>query len=263
MKLCSLTSGSSGNSIFVGTNQTNILVDCGASAKYIFDTLDEIKINSIDAILVTHEHIDHICGLGVIMRKYQIPVYITEDTLSTLIENNKLGKVDFNLFNIIRPDREFFIGDIRALPFSISHDAVNPVAYRLECDDKEIAVATDMGIYDEYTIGNLKDIDAILIEANYDINMLECGDYSWSLKQRILGDKGHLSNYDSSVLLSKIITERTKNILLGHLSSENNYHELAKLTVDKNLRNFRDDINIDSINIDVVRKKIRGNIIEI
>ena len=135
------------------------------------------------------------------------------------------------MFHPITADIDFQIEDITIHPFSISHDAVNPVAYRVSNKTKSVAVATDMGTYDNYTIHNLKGLDAILIEANHDVNMLEIGKYPYQLKKRILGEKGHLSNEGSGKLLCEIVSEKLKYVFLGHMSKENNYEALAYETV--------------------------------
>lgn len=262
MKLCSLTSGSSGNSIYIEGERAKILVDCGASEKYISSNIP-IDIKELDAIFITHEHIDHINGLGVMMRKHNIPVFLTEDTLKAILDSNKIGKVDTNYFNIIRVDRAFSIGNTEILPFSISHDAVDPVGFRFKSNNTNIAIATDLGMFDDYIIDNLKGLNCIMLEANHDVRMLECGPYSYSLKKRIQSIYGHLSNDDASYLLSKVISDKTKDIVLGHLSSENNYHEIAHMTVRNFLKHNRDDIDINEINIDVAMKRIRGRCIEV
>ena len=154
--------------------------------------------------------------------KYNIPIYATDLTIDAIKSNSKLGAIDEDLFHEIKADETFEIGDLSVKPFEISHDAVKPVAYRVECEDKAVAVATDMGKFDDYIISNLSDLDALVIEANHDVRMLLAGAYPYYLKQRILGDKGHLSNYDSAKYLSKFIGEKTKYILLAHLSEENN-----------------------------------------
>lgn len=254
MKICNLASGSSGNSTIVSGTQTSILVDCGISKKYLDQNLDLMDIATPDAILITHEHIDHISGLGVISRKYKLPIYLTEKTLADIRGNIKLGKIDTDLFNIIYPDRDFRIGDIDILPFSISHDANDPVAFRFNKGQKSIAIATDMGEFNDYTISNLRGVDSILIEANHDVSMLELGEYPWNLKKRILGNKGHLSNEDSAKLLSQIIEPNIKHILLGHLSTDNNLAELARITIHKTLKLIRKDIDINNVKIEVAHK---------
>ncbi len=235
MDFCSIASGSSGNCIFAGTDHASVLVDAGVSGKRVTAGIWELerKPEEIGGILVTHEHIDHIQGLGVLMRKYHIPVYGTPGTLEYILGCGKLGKLDAQLFHFIHPDEPFRIGDMSITPFHISHDAAEPVGYRIEDTQggKSCAVATDMGCFDEYTVEHLKDLDAIVLESNHDINMLQVGPYPWPLKQRILGQKGHLSNESAGHLLSQILHDNMKKVYLGHLSKENNYDALALATV--------------------------------
>ena len=202
MRLCPIASGSSGNSIYVGTSiyigsdNTHILVDTGISKKRIEEGLNGLELagHDIDAILITHEHSDHIQGLGVFCRKYQVPIYGTEKTLMEIQKCSSLGYIDPTLFHAVVADKEFAIGEIMVNPMRISHDAVDPVAYTFTDGKHRMAVATDMGKYDDYTITRLKGMDAILLESNHDVRMLQVGPYPYHLKQRILGDKGHLSN---------------------------------------------------------------------
>ena len=233
MRMCSIASGSSGNCIYVGSDHTHLLVDTGISRKRIEEGLKklEIKGEEIDGVLITHEHSDHIQGLGVLSRKYELPIYATKVTIEGISGSTSLGKMPDGLFHTIRADEPFRLGDIEVKPFAISHDACEPTGYRFECGGRSAAVATDLGKYDEYTVSNLTGLDAVLLEANHDIHMLEVGGYPYYLKQRILGDKGHLSNELSGRLLCDILHDNLKHIILGHLSKENNYARLAYETV--------------------------------
>ena len=233
MKLFSIASGSSGNSIFVGTEQTCVLVDAGISGKRIEAGLQEIGHTGSDlqGILVTHEHSDHVAGLGVLARRCQVPIYATAGTIRQLRRQGTLGDIPEELYMEISPDTEIEIGDLRVRPFAISHDAVEPVGYRLESGKKSAAIATDMGIYSDYIVRALTGLDALLLEANHDVRMLEVGRYPYPLKQRILGERGHLSNEASGRLLGEVLHDDMKHIVLGHLSKENNYPALAFETV--------------------------------
>lgn len=233
MRLCSIASGSSGNCIYTGTDYTHLLIDTGISKKRIEEGLKglEIKGEELNGILVTHEHSDHIQGLGVFSRKYEIPIYATKGTIEGIKSYSGLGKMPEGLYNEIQVDERFTIGDIQIEPFAISHDANEPSAYRMESEDKAVAVATDLGMYTPYTVEHLKNLDAVLLEANHDIHMLEVGSYPYYLKQRVMGDKGHLSNELSGQLLCGILHDGLKHIVLGHLSKENNYARLAYETV--------------------------------
>ena len=233
MDFCSIASGSSGNCIFVGTDHTGVLIDAGISGKKVVAGLEKIdrKPEELDAILITHEHSDHIRGLGVLARKYGIPIYSTAGTREAMLTQNMLGKVDESLFTGIQADEAFSIGDLSVLPFHVSHDAAEPVAYRFSQGDKSVAVATDLGFYDNYIVDHLKNLDAVLLESNHDINMLQVGAYPYYLKQRILGRRGHLSNENAGRLLGEILSSKMKSVMLGHLSKENNYEALALATV--------------------------------
>lgn len=233
MKLCSIASGSSGNCIYVGSDQTNLLVDVGVSAKRIENGLNGIDIlpDTIQGILITHEHSDHVQGLGILARKYHMPIYATYETARAIKQIKSLGDIPEELFCFIQPNEAFRINDIDIEPFSTSHDASNPVCYTIQSDGQKIGVATDLGKYDDYILSKLEASDLLYIEANHDVNMLMVGKYPYYLKQRILGDRGHLSNETSADLISKLIHPRLQHILLAHLSKENNYEELAYETV--------------------------------
>ena len=233
MRLCSIASGSSGNCIYVGSDKTHLLIDTGISKKRIDESLSELGITGeeLSGILVTHEHSDHIQGLGVFSRKYNIPIYATKGTIKGIQEYKNLGKMPEGIYHEVSVDESFRIGDLDVKPFAISHDANEPSGYRVGHQDKSVAVATDLGIYDDYIVENLKNLDAIVLEANHDVHMLEVGPYPYYLKQRVLGNRGHLSNELTGRLLCNILHENLKYIMLGHLSKENNYAELARETV--------------------------------
>ncbi len=233
MRFCSIASGSSGNCIYVGSDHAHVLVDAGISGKKIeagLNTLD-LCARDIDGILLTHEHSDHIKGLGVMARKYEIPIYATGGTVDAMSRISSLGKLPEGIFREIREDEPFQIKDLSINPFTIPHDAAQPVGYRLECAGHSVGIATDLGKYNEYIVDSLKDLDALLLEANHDIRMLQVGKYPYYLKQRILGDRGHLSNENAGRLLCRLLHDNLKAVFLGHLSKENNYEALAYETV--------------------------------
>lgn len=233
MNFCSIASGSSGNCIYVGSDQAGILIDVGISGKRVESGLNSIgrTTGEIDGILITHEHSDHIKGLGVLARKHHLPIYATQGTIRAIKESGSVGKIEDSLFCEIRPDEQFAVKDLEISPFSISHDAAEPVAYRVNHGEKSFGVVTDLGVYSDYTISHLKGLDGILLESNHDVNMLQVGSYPYYLKQRILGRRGHLSNENAGRLLCQILHDKMKAIILGHLSRENNYEELAYETV--------------------------------
>lgn len=233
MRMCSIASGSSGNCIYTGSDRTHLLVDAGISAKKIEAGLKELQLEGKDmeGLLITHEHSDHIKGVGILARRYGLPIYATEGTIAQMKHMSSLGTIDEGLYHVVRADERFTIGDVEVEPFRISHDAAEPVAYRFRCGDKSAAVATDMGVYNDYIVEHLQGLDVLLLEANHDIQMLQVGPYPYPLKQRILGERGHLSNESAGQLLCRILHDNMKKIYLGHLSKENNYAELAYETV--------------------------------
>ena len=233
MRICPIASGSSGNCIYIGSDNTHILVDAGISCKRIIQGINGLGLDmgDISAILVTHEHSDHIGGLGVVSRKYKIPIYSTELTNQAILHYKSLGAFDRSLLHPCAPGVAFDIGDLLIKPIAVSHDAANPVAYRVENLDKSVAVMTDLGYYNEDIVSNMLGLDVALVEANHDINMLQVGPYPYPLKRRILSEYGHLSNEAGGKLISEILHDNIKSIYLGHLSNENNLPELAYETV--------------------------------
>lgn len=229
LELCAIASGSSGNCICVGSDNTHLLIDAGVSGKKIENGLNEIdlKTSEMQGILVTHEHSDHIAGLGVLARRYGIPIFATEKTIQEIKNTKSVGKIEEDLFQVIQPGKRFSIGELMINPISISHDAADPVAYKVTNGDKNVAVITDLGNYNQAIVDELQGLDALLLEANHDIKMLQTGMYPYPLKQRILGDRGHLSNERSGQLLSELLHDNFGTVVLGHLSKENNYEELA------------------------------------
>ncbi|MDF2820162.1 MAG: ribonuclease [Clostridiales bacterium] len=229
MNLCSIASGSSGNCTYIGTENTHLLLDAGITCKRIVLGLTDIGIKpgELDGILITHEHSDHIKGIAVLCKKYEIPIFATEKTKNEMIKIIGEDKVSRSLFKTVTADTDFNINDITIRAFNSLHDSVEPVGYTFKSDNKKIGFATDLGNYNEYIVNNLRDSNIIFLEANHDIRMLQVGPYPYFLKQRILSDHGHLSNERSGQLLCEIIHDSLKHIVLGHLSKENNYESLA------------------------------------
>ncbi len=222
-----LFSGSSGNSVLVESKENALLVDAGVSGKKIITALIENRksINGISGILITHEHIDHIQSAGILSRRYHIPLYANEETWEAMLPC--IGEVPSSLRRTIAVGTEFEVGDIKASSFSIPHDAASPVGYNLWSGKKKVTVATDIGKMSEKLFMSLSGSEEILLEANYDIVMLQKGPYPYPLKQRILGEKGHLSNKESAAVCARLASLGTKKIILGHLSKENNTPKLA------------------------------------
>ena len=265
MRLCSIASGSSGNCIYVGSDTTHLLIDVGISGKRVECGLQELGISAkeLDGILITHEHIDHISGLGVMARRHNIPIYATQDTIEVLKKTKSIGAIDKDLFVEVEADFKTKIKDLQINPMRISHDAVSPVAYRVNYGSQKIAVCTDLGYFNDYTIESLKGLDALLLEANHDINMLQVGTYPYYLKQRILGNKGLCSNENSGRLLNEIIHDKIQAIVLGHLSNENNLPELAYEAVRMEITLGNNPYHANDFNIQVARRSSISQVIEI
>ncbi len=229
MRVCTIASGSSGNCIYVDGGGTGILIDAGVSRKKIVDGLSRIGVQPgrIDAIFVTHEHIDHIRGVNMMAKMFDVPLYATAGTLDAIIKKDEGGVISKSRIYEVRADKPVVLKGMEVLPFSISHDAADPVCYAVRAEGKKVGVATDLGEYDDYTVECLGGSDVLILEANHDISMLEAGSYPYSLKRRILGNKGHLSNEASGSLLGRLAGSRLKYVSLAHLSKENNYPKLA------------------------------------
>ena len=233
MDFFSVASGSSGNCICLGSDQCHVMIDAGISGKRIEEGMNtyDYTTSDMDGVLITHEHSDHIQGLGVVARKYGLPIYATKGTADAILQSSSVGKIDPSLFHVIEAGKTFFIGNLEIYPMSISHDAADPVAYLVSDGRHRVGVVTDLGDYDADIVSHMEGLDALLLEANHDIHMLQVGAYPYPLKQRILGERGHLSNETSGQLLGQILHDGMQHILLGHLSKENNYDELAYETV--------------------------------
>lgn len=232
-----LASGSSGNSFYIETDQKKLLVDAGLSGKKITSLLSEIgrSPEDLDAILVTHEHKDHIHGVGVLARKYHLDVYANPETWAAIDGQNMIGTLDVSQKHIFDRDKLMTFGDLDVESFGVSHDAADPQFYRFMKDGKSFVMLTDTGYVSDRMAGLIANADGYLIESNHDVQILRSGAYPWRLKQRILSDKGHLSNEDGAETMIRTIGNRTKKIYLGHLSKENNIKELAHMTMENDL----------------------------
>jgi len=241
-----------------------VLIDAGISGKRVEAGLAQIGLtgHDIDGILVTHEHSDHISGLGVLCRRYHTPIYATRRTLGALMQTGSLGKIDPSLLVEVEADESFTIKDLTVNPMHISHDAADPVAYRFSYGKKRAAICTDLGVYNEYTVECLKGMDVLLLEANHDVNMLQVGSYPYPLKQRILGKRGHLSNENAGRLLGRVLHDDLKKVVLGHLSKENNLPELAYETVRLEIELADNPYHAQDFCIEVARRSDVSEIIE-
>ena len=264
MQFSSIASGSSGNCLYAGNDDVHLLIDTGISKKKIEEGLDSFGVsgNDIDGILITHEHSDHIKGLGVWSRKYHVPIYATYGTIKEIRRYSSLGKIDDTLYHVIKPDEPFEIGNMHIKPFSISHDASDPVSYCLQDKSGRIGQVTDLGCFDQYILDALKDCDLLYVEANHDLRMLETGPYPYMLKRRIAGNYGHLCNEAAGQLIGRLRNERLTQVILGHLSKENNFPQLALEAVKAELKeNF--DLSDDMPDIHVASRDHADQLINI
>ena len=236
LEFCTIASGSSGNCTYIGSDHTKILIDAGISGKRITEGLADLKLtgNDIDAMFITHEHVDHIKGAGIFSRRFDVPIYATAETWAAI--GDGIGKIAPSNKRIIYADEMCPINDLCIKPFEIPHDAAEPVGYNIFAGEKKITLATDIGHVTDTLREHIEGSDLLLLESNHDEEMVKRGSYPWHLKQRILGAKGHLSNIAAGKLLSEVMTGKMKYVFLGHLSDENNNPHLAYETVEQILR---------------------------
>ena len=226
---CPLFSGSSGNALYCQAGNTRLLIDAGKAGSVIAGALAKIGVNpeTLDGVLITHEHSDHISGAGVLARKYHLPLYATQETWRAMA--GKIGKIPPDLIRSLQAGKGFWLGEIGVEPFSIPHDAADPVGYRLWGGNLSISTATDLGTFTENVYEAVAGSTMVLLESNHDPELLRANQhYSQALKARILGDHGHLSNEACAGALLRLIAGGTKNVILGHLSGENNTPVLAR-----------------------------------
>lgn len=237
MRVSVLSSGSKGNTTYIESKNAKILIDVGNTAKYIKEKLEDIGVEpeELDAVLITHTHIDHVKGLKVFEKKYNIPVYLTDIMLKSL---------DF-IDKYVLLDDEFDIKDIHINSIKTSHDAPDSRGYVLSSENKSVVYITDTGYINKKYFDILKNRNLYIMESNHDVEMLNNGNYPFSLRQRILSDKGHLSNYDSAKYLCSFIGDNTKYVLLAHLSEDNNTEELAYETLISRMN--KNNIHINNI----------------
>ncbi|MFW5846522.1 MAG: MBL fold metallo-hydrolase [Nanoarchaeota archaeon] len=240
LRYSSLSSSSSGNSFYVSNSKRNssILVDCGISCKQILEKLSILKENphKIKGIFVTHEHSDHIKGVDVLARKFQIPIFATSGTI-----NNSFLTSQKNLINKIKNSETINLGGMEIQSFSKFHDASDPVSFKIQ-NSKKLSIVTDIGSSCKNVLESISDCDSVVLESNHDIQMLKQGPYPFFLKKRILSDKGHSSNLNSGISVLEHARNKLKNISLAHLSETNNTPKQALKTF-KNLIRERQDLN--------------------
>ena len=255
MKVCVLSSGSKGNSCYVESNETKILIDLGTTATYVVNELDKIgvKPKDIDGILITHIHVDHINGLKSYIKKYNPTIYVTEKLLGLLEE--QVGKFNYELYQ----DKQAIIKDLRINTIRTSHDAGEQIGFVIKDDKKSMVYITDTGYINSRYFELLSNKDLYVLESNHDVLMLKNGPYPYFLQQRVLSDKGHLSNEQASNYLCKFIGKNTKTIVLAHLSEKNNTEEKALET----LKNKLESNNIKINNIIIARQNEATKVIEV
>lgn len=235
LEVCVLASGSSGNSIYIASEKTRILIDAGLSAKQVALRLEQIGVvpESINGICVSHEHGDHVGGIRVLQKRHGIPVYTNAGTLNGIRRQPKGSEISVQVFQTGSP---FKIGDIQVEPFSVPHDAYEPVGFRLQSGSFSVGVVTDLGMSTSLIQQKLKGCHAIVLESNHDEDLLREAPRPWSLKQRIRSRQGHLSNIDAARLITDCATEQLEHVFLAHLSSDCNTPDTALRTVASQLR---------------------------
>lgn len=254
MKVCSIASGSSGNCIYVETQKTKLLVDSGLSGKMVTKGLEKIGTEGslLDGILVTHDHSDHVKGVGILSRKYDIPIYANAATWEEI--KDRIGKVEQKNIKVFENKHPFEIKDFFVEPFPTSHDACDSVGFSLYGNSKKMSIATDLGYIDKATLERIYGADMVILEANHDVNMLTIGPYPYFLKRRVLSDKGHLSNDSAGNALVKLVEMGLERVLLAHLSRENNFPELAYQTVYNILKDNTINVGKDIL-VDVAQRE--------
>lgn len=260
MIFCSLYSGSSGNSMFVSSGNAKILVDAGLPGKNIEKALKDIDQNpeELDAIFVTHEHSDHIKGVGVLSRRYNIPIYANEPTWKAM--EGSIGSIKEHNIKLIYQN-SIGIKDMDIVAYDIPHDSVAAQGYAIYEGKKQVSIATDLGYFSDEVRKNIENANVILIESNHDVEMVKFGPYPYNLKRRILSNIGHLSNEDCGKAIVNLIKDDRKKVILGHLSQTNNYPELAYQTVVNILRENNIQLNKD-IGLTVAKRDMPSNYVE-
>ena len=258
IKFCSLYSGSSGNCYYINIDGNRILLDAGKSLKKIREALERLdeNIENIDAILITHEHSDHIQGLKMLCKKHDINIYMTDKTKSEI-----QCLVDtINEENIVtfKAGDKFGIGCANIKSVKISHDAIDPVMYTFkDKNDNKISIFTDVGEITDTILENIKGSKLAVIEANYEENLLRLSRYPSYLKKRIMGKYGHLSNEEAGFLAKELVKNGTKKILLGHLSRENNTEIIAYQTIQNELNFLKEELG-EKIDFNLIEVQVLG-----
>jgi phosphoribosyl 1,2-cyclic phosphodiesterase len=230
-----LASGSTGNAIYVETENQSFLVDAGLSGKQMDALFKQIgrEMKNLSGILVTHEHSDHIKGIGIVARKYNLPIYANEKTWKAM--EGSIGEVPLEQKFTFEMETVKSFGSLDIETFGVSHDAVEPMFYIFHHEGKKLVLVTDTGYVSDRMKGIISNADAYVFESNHDVQMLRMGRYPWNIKRRILGDYGHVSNEDAAIAMSEVVGDQTKRIYLAHLSLDNNMKDLARMAVSQTL----------------------------
>ena len=250
-----------GNCLYVESENTKLLIDAGVSLKKIETGLETLNVSPslLDGILVTHEHSDHIQSLGNLSKKFNLPVYANSETFDAMPkQTDKISTENINKFKVTE---KFQIKDIEVNPFSIPHDAANPCGFSISNNSDKISIATDIGHITNDILKQLEDSKFILLESNYDTEVLKCSKYPYLLKQRIAGPNGHLSNEVASKVINYLLQGNLKTAMLGHLSKESNFPELAYQTVVDEI--IRAGTDVSKLNLSVASRDKVGNLIHI
>jgi phosphoribosyl 1,2-cyclic phosphodiesterase len=235
LKFSVLASGSTGNAIYIETPSQRLLVDAGLSGKKIEKLAGEISLDlhSLDGILVSHEHSDHIKGAGILARRYGLPLYANEKTWQAM--ETLIGAVPEEQKFLWANEKLQTFGDMDIESFSVSHDAADPMFFSFMYEGKKLTILTDTGYVSERMLGAAEEADVLIFESNHDVGMLRMGRYPWNVKRRILGDEGHVSNEDAGMALADIVRRKKADVYLAHLSKDNNMKDLARMTVQQTL----------------------------
>ncbi len=230
-----LASGSTGNAIYIETPKQRLLVDAGLSGKKIEKLFEEASLdpNKLDGILVSHEHSDHIKGVGILARRYGLPVYANEKTWQAMAAG--VGAIPTGQKFTLEKGRLLPFGDLDVDSFSVSHDAADPMFFSFMHGGKKLTILTDTGYVSDRMLGAAEEADVLIFEANHDVGMLRMGRYPWNVKRRILGDEGHVSNEDAAMALADIVRRKKADVYLAHLSKDNNMKDLARMTVQQTM----------------------------
>ncbi|PYZ91767.1 MBL fold metallo-hydrolase [Salipaludibacillus keqinensis] len=235
LKFSVLASGSTGNAMYVETEQQRLLIDAGLSGKKIEQSFQRIGVSpaDLDGILVTHEHSDHIKGVGILARRFKLPIYANEKTWKAM--EPKLGVIPLELKFPFQRGKTKTFGDLDIESFGVSHDAADPMFFAFRHEGRQLTLLTDTGYVSEQMMDMTKGANSVIFESNHDTDMLRMGKYPWNIKRRILGDEGHVSNVDAGIALAEILRDTKADVYLAHLSLDNNMKELARMTVQQTL----------------------------